>query len=173
MLLKVVDGECVSRLCLLTEHSLNGNLVISGFRIDTCIICLRFTPRHPRNYRLNPIYFCYTNHFTNINVTINCACSPLFLNLWVLHIHSAMPSLLCAVQVYIYQLYKRSAYPHHIVTRIREGIPYHFFCFYRTQVSLGSDLCVQLSLTNKQTESNTFVQTKLMWLWLKKIPTQY
>ena len=36
-----------------------------------------------------------------------------------------------------------------IYAALREGIPYHFFCFYRTQVSLGSDLWVRFSLTKE------------------------
>ena len=42
--------------------------------------------------------------------------------------------------------------------------------FYWTQVSLGSDLWVRLSFTDWVQH---LVQTKLMWLWLMKIQTQY
>ena len=41
---------------------------------------------------------------------------------------------------------------------------------YRTQVSLGSDLWVRLSFTDSL---SYLVQTKLMWLWVMKIRTQY
>ena len=51
-----------------------------------------------------------------------------------------------------------------------EGIPQRRTTFYRTQVSLGSDLWVRFSLTDWLGE---LLQTKLMWLWLMNIQTQY